>query len=385
MAGSTCGCSMTGQLPRAAYIHVPFCRHRCGYCNFSVAAGRDDLQTNYLDALEKELERLGSPVPIETLFVGGGTPTQLASQNLKRLCRLIRTWFVFDPRLEWTVEANPEDISPSTLQVLADAGVTRLSLGVQSFDRRKLELLERTHSGPSALRAVHLARKQFSSVSIDLMFGVPGETLDTWHEDLSIACDLALQHISIYGLTIEKGTRFWARRERAQLILPSEATQRIMFEEAIDRLVSSGWQHYEISNFARPGLQCRHNLVYWMGDSYYGFGPGAARYINGRRETNHGSPTTYLQRMLAGQCPVAEFDDLEPAERAREQLIFQLRLMAGVSASEFERRTGHHPHDLAGPAIDKYLQLKLLEYRDGRLRLTREGLMVSDTMWPDFL
>ena len=371
--------------PRAAYIHVPFCGHRCGYCNFTVVAGRDDLVESYLTAVELELSGLGQPRPVDTVFIGGGTPTHLPPHQLTRLLDLVRAWFPTAPEYEWTVEANPVDINARTLSVLVDAGVTRLSLGAQSFDDNKLRVLQRDHRANQIHHALRLARPAFQSLSIDLMFAVPGETPGVWEADLRAALAAPIDHVSCYGLTIEKGTQFYGRRIRGELQSLGEETDRDLYEHAIDRLAAAGFEHYEVSNFARRGHVCRHNVVYWIGRPYYAVGPGAARYVDGRREVNHRSTSTYLKRVLSGRSPVAESERLSPDESARERLVFGLRMMRGVDRPTFRRETGLAIDALAADVIKRFVRLGLLIDDGHTIRLTRRGLLVSDSMWPHFL
>lgn len=370
---------------RAAYIHVPFCARRCPYCNFTVVAGRDDLMDAYLEAIGRELASLRTPRPIDTLFFGGGTPTQLPPAKLARLIRLVRRYLKPAEGCEWTVEANPNDLRPETIDVLTEAGVNRLSLGVQSFDADKLRTLGRTHRPDDALRAIEDVRGHFASIALDMIFGVPGETLDVWRSDLARAAGSNVHHLSTYGLTFEKGAAFWSQRAKGRLRQVDEPVEAAMYETAIDTLLAAGWEHYEVSNFARPGHRCRHNDAYWSGRPYYAFGPGAARYVDGRRETNHRSTTAYVKRMAAGQSPVAQSETLSSEDRARERLVFGLRRIEGVSGRWFRESTGRDMLGLTGRTIEKYEKLGLFEWDDGTLRLTRRGLMVSDAIWPDLL
>lgn len=372
-------------LPTAAYIHVPFCRHRCGYCNFTVLAGRDDLTLAYLDALEKELSWLGQPRPVETLFIGGGTPTHLSIAELRRLLEIVANHHPLQTGGEFSVEANPADISAEKIGLLAEHGVNRLSLGAQSFDEAKLRLLERDHDAAIIRRAVELARPAIESVSLDLIFGCPGETPSSWKRDLAKSLELAPQHVSTYGLTFERGTSFFSRRARGDLREVDDEPWRAMYAEAIDSLTAAGFEHYEVSNFARPGRRCRHNETYWLGGEYFAAGPGAARYVAGRREMNHRSTTNWLHKVLRGESPVAEAEELSPEDRARERLVFGLRRLEGVLLPEFARRTGFDARELAGPAIERFCQQGLLQLDATRLRLTREGLFVSDALWPAFV
>lgn len=371
--------------PRSAYIHVPFCAHRCGYCNFTLVAGRDDLIVRYIEAIERELSWLETPRPVKTLFFGGGTPTHLDPKQLERLFRSVLHWFSLALGYEFNIEANPIDIDADRVAVLADFGVNRVSLGAQSFDAGKLELLERDHDADQIASAVERLRPHVRSISLDLIFGAPGETLEGWRCDLEAALRLEPDHISTYGLTFERGTSFWSRRQHGKLTSLDEETERAMYAEAIDRLTAEGYKHYEVSNFARPGHRCRHNEVYWAAEEYYAIGPGAARYVNGRRETNHRSTTTYIQRVLGGQSPVAECETLEPEDRAREALVLGLRRLPGIERPAFAAKTGFEVDELVGPELKKYVKLGLFSDDGRRIRLTRPGLYVSDALWSAFL
>ena len=371
--------------PRSAYIHVPFCRHHCGYCNFTLVAGRDDLIEAYLEALAKELSWLERPYEVDTLFLGGGTPTHLPPDELVELLKLAQRWFPLAAEHELSIEANPVDLDDVRCEVLAAAGVTRVSLGIQSFRAEKLQALERDHRQAEIFSALAKARKLARSVSLDLIFAAPGETLKQWRQDLETAVSLQPDHISTYGLTFERGTPFWSRLSRGELAEAQEETQAQMYELAIDLVTAAGYEHYEVSNFARPGHRCRHNEAYWTGRSYFAAGPGAARYLGGRREMNHRSTITYIQRVLSGQSPVAESEELSPEGRARERLVFALRRLEGISLAAFERETGYAAESLVRRPLERFLTQGLLEQSCDNLRLTRRGLLVSDALWPAFL
>jgi oxygen-independent coproporphyrinogen-3 oxidase len=379
------GLLMENSPPRAAYVHVPFCRHRCGYCNFALVAGRDDLIADYLRAIAIELSRLGSPREVDTLYFGGGTPTYLGPESLQKLAGTVLDWHPLAAGYEWTVEANPTDVDAAMIEALAALGVTRLSLGGQSFRADKLRLLERDHAPAQIARAVARAQSAGMQVSLDLIFAAPGEKLDQWRDDLDAALELRPDHVSTYGLTFERGTAFWSRRLRGELAETDEGLQRDMFALAIDRLTTAGFEHYEVSNFARPGRRSRHNQVYWSGAGYFAVGPGAARYVNGVRETNHRSTTTYLRRVLNGKSPVAEREQLSPEARGRELLVFGLRRIEGVSHRKFEATTGYDIEQMIGAPLQKFISLGLLSDDGERIRLTREGLFVSDALWPEML
>jgi len=257
---------------------------------------------------------------------------------------------------------------------------------VQSFRAEKLRLLERDHTADTAREAIRLGQAAGFSTSLDLIFGVPGETLDDWHRDLDEALALETDHVSLYGLTFERGTSFWTRKSKGELQQADEELEREMYLAAIDRLTTAGYEHYEVSNFAKPGRRCRHNETYWAAQGYYAAGPGAARYVDGRRETNHRSTTTWLQRIQAGQSPVAESETLGPEDRAREALVLGLRrLKEGIIAEAFSEEFGYDLATLGGDELRKMLESHLLELVDGRLRLTRDGLLISDWIWSKFV
>ncbi|MEO0532043.1 MAG: coproporphyrinogen-III oxidase family protein, partial [Planctomycetota bacterium] len=352
-----------------------------------VVAGRDDLVPAYLRGLATELSWLETPRPVETLYLGGGTPTRLADAELDRLLAISREWF---PALdgvtpEWTVEANPGDLSDLKVRTLADHGVTRISLGVQSLNEAKLRRLERDHTADDVHRVVEAAHAAGLDVATDLIFAAPNETLADWSVDLEQMVALGASHASTYGLTYERGTTFWSRRGRGDLVELEDDLQRAMYELAIDRLTDAGFEHYEVSNFARPRKRSRHNEAYWTGREWYAAGPGAARYVEGVRETNHRSTTTWLRRIEAGDSPVAEREELSAEALARERLVFGLRRLEGVKCEAFADATGYEVDGLAGPAIERLLRLGMLEDDGHRVRLTRAGLLVSDAIWPELL
>jgi len=372
--------------PRAAYVHVPFCRHRCGYCNFTLIAGRDDLVDDYLRAIDLELSRtVAEPCEVDTLFFGGGTPTHLSPDQFRRLVDLVKRRFPLAVDYEFSVEANPRDLSADMLAALAECGVNRLSLGGQSFNLDKLLTLERDHTPAELRQVVGAAQQIIPAVSLDLIFGVPGENGTVWQRDLDEALSNSPQHVSTYGLTFERGTAFWRRLLEGELGRLDEELERSLFATAIDTLTSAGYEHYEVSNFARPGHRCRHNETYWSGAGYFAVGPGAARYVDGERSMNHRSTTTWLKRVLAGDDPVAERERLEGAERARELLVFALRRLEGIERAAFAERTGLDFDALTGDKLKQFTELGLLLDDGRRVRLSREGLFVSDAIWPHLL
>ena len=379
------GHSTKQQAARAAYIHVPFCAHRCGYCDFTLVARRDDLIDRYLAALDSQLQALGSPVEIDTLFFGGGTPTHLPTEKLERLMALTRTAFRLADSAEFSIEANPVGLSREKLDVLEAAGVTRVSLGVQSFQPAELRVLERDHSAEDVEEVVGRLKERWDNVSLDLIFAVPGQTLAQWIENLDRAIALRPAHISAYGLTFERGTAFWSKLSKGMLPQADQELELRMYEESMDRLPAAGFAQYEISNYSRPGRECRHNQVYWNADSFYGFGPGAASFLGGVRRLNHRSVTTWLARIVAGQDPIAEVEPLSAEERAREAVMVGLRLVRGIDITEFARRFGYGLLDLGGDAATRFLDRGWLEIVEGRLRLTRSGRSFADSVIMEFL
>jgi len=366
--------------PRAAYIHVPFCAHHCGYCDFAVATGQDDLIDRYIDAIAAELSTLGTPQRVETLFLGGGTPTYLSPSQLERLLSEVNRWLPLAADGEFSVEANPGTLDEAKIGVLADHGVNRVSLGAQSFHPRLLDVLERDHAPADVPLAVDRVRRRIARVSLDLIFGVPGQTLEEWQTDLDRALALGPEHLSTYGLTYEKGTRLWKQRQQGLVHALDEKTELELYAHGIDVLEAAGYEHYEISSFARPGGRCRHNQVYWANEAYFGFGMGAARYVAGRREINTRDLRGYIQRATAGEPTSFQSEALDPEERARETLALGLRRAEGIDRGRFRAQTGFELDILAGEAIDRHVELGLLEDDGKSVRLTRAGKYVADSV-----
>jgi oxygen-independent coproporphyrinogen-3 oxidase len=247
--------------PRAAYVHIPFCAHKCGYCDFASLAGVDHLADRYLLALELEMaSSLGHPQEVDTIFIGGGTPTRLDAAQLSRLMEIIRRWLVRAPGAEWTVEANPGTLDTEKADILAEAGVNRVSLGAQSFRPESLQILERHHGRPEVELAVEIVRPRFPRWSLDLIFGVPGSAVDDWRNDLDIALGFGPEHLSCYGLVFEKGTALWKQQQSGEVRPLDEEAERLMYETTIERLAGAGLAMYEISNFAKPGHESRRKI-----------------------------------------------------------------------------------------------------------------------------
>ncbi len=371
--------------PRAAYVHVPFCRHRCGYCDFAVLSGRDDLADRYFSALAREFERLPAPLEVDTLYLGGGTPTHLGVPGLERL------WRAFEGRVapaagaEVSVEANPADVTPQLCATARGLGVTRVSLGAQSLSARTLAALDRDHSPDDVRRAFGLLGAAGFDVNLDLMTAAPGQTLAEVEADLDAVAALRPGHLSVYSLTWERGTRFIGLLGRGLLDRCDEDLERAMTEAAIDRLGAAGYEHYEVSNFALPGRRCRHNEVYWDCRPWEAFGPGAARFLGSTRTTNHRSPFTWMKRLSEGLDPAAERECMTTEEAARERIVLGLRRRDGITRSGFRRATGIDFDDVAGGALQGWVAAGLAVDDGERVCLSREGLLVSDSLWAPVL
>jgi oxygen-independent coproporphyrinogen-3 oxidase len=364
--------------PRTAYVHVPFCAHHCGYCDFAVTVGQDHRIELYLDALELELSRLGEPRPVETAFVGGGTPTHLSPGQLDRLLAAIRKWLPVPRGNEFSVESTPDSLDDERCRALAAGGVTRVSVGVQSFRPHLLAALDRRHRLEHIPRAVEAARKHIPHLSLDLIFAAPGATPADWDADLADALRYAPDHISTYGLTYEKGTPLWKQRSRGQVVPVTEDDELAMYDRGIAALTAAGFEHYEVSNFARPGRRCRHNERYWANEAYFGFGVGAARYADGVRELNVRNTADYIRRVLSGESPTFQSERLEPRPRAFETAAVQLRRCDGIGRPRFREQTGFDLDELLGDRLTGMLAAGLLEDTSAAVRLTRRGQFVAD-------
>ena len=357
---------------------MPFCRHRCGYCNFTLVAGRDYLIERFLDALEKEIGWLDQVYKLETLFLGGGTPTHLSPDQLDRMGEIIRSKFALSHGAEVTSECNPNDLTPELGQALKRIGVNRISMGVQSFNSEKLKRLERDHNRKDIESAACVAREIEADVSLDLIFAGPEETLKEWEADIEQAIEMKPDHLSTYELTYEKGTQFWNRRERGNLNEANEDLRTDMYLLAIERLEQSGFAQYEVSSFAKPGKSCRHNLAYWTGDPYFAFGPGASRFVDGIRETNHQSTSKYLKLMEAGISPTADREQLPPQAAAKERLAIGLRMVIGIEEEDFAQRTGYKIESILGDLKTTLIENDLLHRNGSQWKLTRKGRLVCD-------
>lgn len=372
---------------RALYVHVPFCRRRCGYCDFYSAVADPQDYEPVIASIVRELELVchSCDLAAETVYVGGGTPTVLPPNLLSQLLQACKD--AAGPQVsEFTVEANPETLGPRVARVLAEAGVNRVSLGAQSFDPAELRTLDRAHLPQHVRRAAALCRDfGFKNLSLDLIFAIPGQTLASWQASLATAISLAPDHMSCYALTFEPGTRLYDQWRAGHVQRVDEDLEADMYETAIEFLAAAGYRQYEISNFARPGKECRHNLTYWRNEAYLGVGPSAAGYIDGMRYKNVSDLTAYAAAINAGRLPRQEEEHLEADQRARETAMLALRLTEGLSRRDFARRFGRDPVDFFAQAVRKNFADGLLEVTNAAIRLTRRGLLLADSVIRDFL
>jgi len=362
--------------PFGVYIHVPFCVRRCAYCDFNTYAGLEHLLPRTLEAIEREIESCPHDHPqAGSVFVGGGTPTVAPPDRLRRLLRAVENRFGTTTDCEVTVEANPNTTDTAVLGTLREAGFNRLSLGVQSFDDALLRRLGRSHSAREAEMALRQARDAgFDNVSIDLMFGLPGQSARAWQQTLERAVELGPDHVSAYGLTIEPDTPFHARWQQGKLRLPGERAQTTMLAAAMEYLPRHGYERYEVSNYARPGRRCRHNLLYWRNEAYAGFGPGAASYVGGRRWTTVARPEAYIAAVEAGADTCAQSETLSPDVAAAETLILALRLTEGCDLRWFRSRHAESA-ERALQRARPLVEAGLLEEVEGQLRATHRGML----------
>ncbi len=384
------------------YLHIPFCQHRCAYCDFNTYARQESLLNAYVEALCRELKTVAAssaPLQVETVFFGGGTPSLMQPAQYARILETIARNYRLKPEAEISTEANPGTLSPTGLRGLRAAGLNRLSLGVQSAHPAELRLLERSHDFSAVIRSVEAARSAgFDNLNLDLIYGLPGQSLARWEENLSWALRLSPDHLSLYALTLEQGTPFahWARRGLLPPVDPDLVAE--MYTLAQERLASLGYAQYEISNWAREGKHCRHNLIYWRGQPYLGFGAGAHGYVPGLRYSNVLSIRSYLARLQDGARPrtfplspaAAQRQRLAPADETEEFMMMGLRLThEGVSATRFQQRFGQTLEDRFHKPLQRVFARGLVEwvnFPDGpHLRLVPVAYLVSNQVFVEFI
>lgn len=377
------------ETPQAVYIHIPFCTNKCHYCDFNSYVLKGQPVMDYLDALEREMERTVRQTPpgaIETIFVGGGTPTVLLPDQMASFLERVNAYFPQQAaNIEFTMEANPGTTDEEKLQAMKEGGVNRISFGVQSFDNALLARIGRIHNTDDVYRSLENARKLgFTNLSIDLMFGLPGQTTEVMRSTLDEALALGLPHYSIYSLKVEENTLFHTLYERGELPLPEEDDEVEMFLLIMERLRGGGYGQYEISNFAKPGFESRHNSTYWRNRSYYGLGAGAHGYVRGRRHVNIKGVQPYIDATRAG-LPLLEQSEVTPLEAMEDFMMVGLRLREGVSRSEFTAQFGIGWDEPFGRVLSRLTEQGLLEESGDGYRLTDRGVLLGNEVFGEFL
>jgi oxygen-independent coproporphyrinogen-3 oxidase len=363
-------------MPESLYIHIPFCLRKCGYCDFVSIPFDEALSERYVAALIREMRQRGR-MKLKTLYIGGGTPTVLSVEELNRLLKAINGNFDFLPDAEKTIEANPATVDEAKLKTLIKGGVNRISIGAQSFDGPELKTLGRLHTARDAAEAVRLARRAgFENISLDLIYGIPGQTADSWQRTLSEAIALRPDHISAYELTLEKCTPLCEQVERGELCMPSEEEASAMSELCLRTLKEAGYLRYEVSNYALAGRQCLHNLNYWRRGEYIGLGAAAHSFMAEARWRNTEGILEYIESIEREELPEQDREPLATEQRRREFLLLGLRLHEGVLLEEAEKSYGL---DLM-PAADELIEEGLLSVSGGRLGATDRGLSVLNEL-----
>ncbi len=389
--------------PIALYVHIPFCLSKCNYCDFNTYEGIEDLMPTFVDALSTEIElwgeRLNRP-GVSTIFFGGGTPSYLHGDAIARLLDRVGGSMRVSVDAEITLEANPDDVDRVKSKRWIDAGFNRISIGVQSFHDPILAKLSRRHSSNQAAAAVKAARNAgFANISIDLMFGLPNQSLAVWENTLQRAIELGTEHLSLYGLQVELGTPLYRDVQRGAVRTPGDDLTADMYELAMDLLGDAGYEQYEISNWAKPGYRSQHNLTYWRNRPYLGVGPGSHSSMFGKRFANMKSPRRYIERMGEASCEDdagafgifegdAAIDFVEVTSQSMEMsetMMLGLRLADGVSDEEFRNRFGTALRFNYGNEIDELIDAGLIEHSVDSIRLTRRGRLLGNNVFERFI
>ena len=371
--------------PQGIYGHVPFCFHKCHYCDFYSLVDRRDRQPMFVQRLTEELRLVGPYFkrPLRTIFFGGGTPTLLAAEHWRTVLDAVRDNLSLESGYEFTLEANPETVHAELLAVLVDGGVNRLSLGAQSFQPKQLEALERWHDPANVERSVKLARAAgIWNINLDLIFAIPGQSLNAWLADLDTAVALEPTHFSCYNLTYESNTPMTAKMRSGAIRPVENEVEAQMYEATIERLAEAGFEHYEISNWARPGYRCRHNMMYWENENWWPLGPSAAGHIAGTRWRNVPRLDAYLAQ--GSWPPICDVEQLDADGRVGEELMLRLRLIDGVALDRLDELLAvgqRGPQRMA--AIAQHIDGGLLQRTSDRLKLTKRGLLLADLVLAD--
>lgn len=375
---------------KAAYIHIPFCQHICSYCDFNKFFIKNQPVDEYIQSLEKEMQLTLEQTPtnyLETIFVGGGTPTALTVEQLQKLTHIIKSNLPYDDQTEFTFEANPQDLTIEKLEVLKNAGVNRISIGVQTFNEKLLKDIGRTHSPAEVFEAIENTKKMgFENISIDLIYSLPNQTIEDFSKTLKTAFSLGITHFSGYSLILEPKTIFYNLYNQKRLTLPPEEIETAMYDLLMKEMEAHGYKQYEISNFASDEkYQSRHNLTYWKNEEYYGFGAGAHSYVAGKRITNHGPLKKYMEDLNNNQLPYLTVHEVTMEEKMEEEMFLGLRTIKGVSLKAFESKFGKELLDFFNDAIEVSVKRQLLEVVDGHVRLTKKGRFLGNEVFVTFL
>lgn len=372
------------------YIHIPYCIHKCGYCDFNSHPIKYDEMEAYVDALIAELNYYAQKYSpgriVNTIFLGGGTPTTLSVSKLERILKECEKKFKITTDAEITIEANPATIRLDQLKSIRQTGYNRISVGVQSFDKTELKMLDRAHGIEEIHCTVDQAREAgFNNLSLDLMFAVPNQTLEDWKKNLHQALDKSPEHLSTYNLTIEEGTTFWKMQSNGKLTMPDNDHQLELYKQTIEFLKTNGYHHYEISNFALPGKECRHNMTYWQNTNTLGLGAGASSYMNGVRFKNTNQPAHYIRRVQENHMSIESSESLEPRQAMGEAIMLGLRLLKGINIRKFEDRFQTSFKSIFGNIIAPLKEKELIIIEQDQLRLSEKGLFLADSVILEFI
>ena len=370
--------------PTSAYVHIPFCTQICYYCDFSKVFIKNQPVDSYLEHLLEEF-RFYDIQKLRTLYIGGGTPTALSAPQLEVLLKGLTKNLDLSVLEELTIEANPGDLDADKIAVLKNSAVNRVSLGVQTFDDKMLKKIGRSHLEKDIYENIdRLKLAGFDNISIDLIYALPGQTMDQVKENVAKAIGLDIPHMSLYSLILENHTVFMNRMRRGKLPLPKEELEAEMFEYIIAELERAGFEHYEISNFSKLGFESRHNLMYWDNAEYYGIGAGASGYVNGVRYKNHGPIRHYLSAVEEGNARITE-EHLSQKEQMEEEMFLGLRKKSGVSMARFEEKFGRSFDGLYGETVRDLVQQGLMQIEGDQVRMTKRGLFLGDTVAERFI
>ena len=370
--------------PTSAYVHIPFCTQICYYCDFSKVFIKNQPVDSYLEHLLEEFQSYDIQ-KLRTLYIGGGTPTALSASQLEVLLKGLTKNLDLSVLEELTIEANPGDLDAEKIAVLKNSAVNRVSLGVQTFDDKMLKKIGRSHLEKDIYENIdRLKLAGFDNISIDLIYALPGQTMEQVKENVAKAIGLDIPHMSLYSLILENHTVFMNRMRRGKLPLPKEELEAEMFEYIIAELERAGFEHYEISNFSKSGFESRHNLMYWDNAEYYGIGAGASGYVNGVRYKNHGPIRHYLSAVEEGNARITE-EHLSQKEKMEEEMFLGLRKKSGVSMARFEEKFGRSFDGLYGEIVKDLVQQGLMQLDGDRVRMTKRGLFLGDTVAERFI